>query len=80
MRDFPLTRCNKSLTGAKLPALSRVFGRTRQQALERIPELRAVDRLVDKFVSKLHAGFDYLTSVMQKSRGVMSRNSIRTTR
>jgi len=79
MRDFPLTRCNKSLTGAKLPALSRAFGRTRQQALERIPELRAVDRLVDKFVSKLHAGFDYVTSVTQKSRRGMAGNPIKTT-
>jgi hypothetical protein len=79
MRDFPLTRCNKSLTGAKLPALSRAFGRTRQQALERIPELGAVDRLVDKFVSKPHAEVHYSASVTQKSRRGIVRNRIKTT-
>jgi hypothetical protein len=49
-------RCNKSLTDGTLAALSRVCGKSRQQALERILELGAVDRLVDKFVSKPYGG------------------------
>lgn len=66
MRACRLLRCNKSLTGGELAVESRVCDKSRQQALERIPEPTAVDRLVDKFVSKPSGRVRYRTLVTRK--------------